>query len=210
MMGAQDDGVEVERELTAVELWPEMTLIHGELCGAGDGLDELALHGHEHVVWPAFPIVELDRRSDEEAAGFTAWLVEPAKPSIEQLSNPGLSARCSECGAEHGVLKASFCSLQDGDLQVLFGSEVGEKATLREPQVRCERADAEPFEPIATRELDGSVEDAFTGLFALRHGFRINTNGRAICQARDRLGLADGWCAILGVCAAKNARVASV
>src|SRR5438046_1105527 len=85
---AEDDRVQLERELGAVELRPEVTLVDRQPRAPRERLEEPALGADEEVARAALPVVELRRRGDEEAAARRRRVAAPPQPAFEQPLDP--------------------------------------------------------------------------------------------------------------------------
>src|SRR5215218_3563017 len=64
---ADGDAVDVEGELLAVEVGPEVSGLDGYACGLGEEGDAVAVGLGEEVPLRPGPVVELDRGRDEDA-----------------------------------------------------------------------------------------------------------------------------------------------
>ena len=127
-------------------------------------------------------VVELDRGGDDHAAAGQVRVVGPGEPVLEDGANARLAPGRRESRADHLVLEALGRRLEDLELELVLGPEMGEESALRQPQLGRQGADRQPLEAVAARQLHRLVEDPVAGLGALTHTGN-NTNGRSILQA---------------------------
>src|SRR6185436_7844555 len=166
---AEGDGVEVESELLGIEVGAEVAGLDGDAGGLGEGGDARPVRPHEEIALRAGSVVELHRGGDEDAAAGRVLAVDPGQPALEQGADARLAAGSGESRADDLDLEALDRGLEDLELQLVLGAEVGEETALREAELGREGADGQPFQPVAAGEADCLVEDALAGLGSLAH-----------------------------------------
>ena len=136
--------------------------------------EPVLLRRDEAIARGTGPIVELDASHDEDAAARHEVLLRPGEPVVDERADARLAAGLLQRGGDDERDEALDRLVEDRDLEVLLGGEVGEEAALRHPHVLGELADGDALEADLRRERQRRAEDRRTCVFALgHHGYGI-------------------------------------
>src|SRR5579863_500267 len=169
MVVGQQYAPHLKRELVAVEVAPEVSLIDRLLCSRDERIGKALLTRHQKIVCWAGLIVQLHGGCDKDASTRHARILLPAHPVLKPPLNPRLPARRLE-SVLHDLNAISLASCtQDLDLQLVLRSEMGKQAALGEPQIRRQTADAQTIEPVAASRAQCLVDNSFASCVSLGH-----------------------------------------
>lgn len=122
------------------------------------------------------PAVELRGRGSEEAASAENLAFGIIQPVPAEGHEAGQARRGFEGGHHHLIDEDGACRLDRGQLQILLGSEMGEKARLAHARGFRELADAEALQAFDGGQLHGFPQDGLSGELAFGEvgGFQGN------------------------------------
>ena len=170
MMEAEHDSVEILRELIGVGVLSEVAFDHSLEEGNGYETEPLSLQLDQPIPHRSRAIVHLAGRRGEDASTRQFGRPAPFQPALEERPESGLTAISLERWPDDVLDEHVRGMIEDLDLELFFGAEVGEQPTLGELEVVGQSTDGEAFEAGLTGQADGVVEDVFAGLSALGHG----------------------------------------
>src|SRR6185369_1117521 len=157
---------DLEQQLADVGVGAKMALVDGGADRAVERLLPRLHHRHERIAHRTWPVVELDRAADVDAARVDLDR-DAAHPVVEQRSQAWQAARQRERRAEYLLLELAVVFADDRDLQLLARAEVGEDSRLAHPGDFGEDADRQALEAVVGGERERSVENRRTRLPAL-------------------------------------------
>ena len=162
----QHQAVDLEHHLLRVGAAREVAFLHR----LADRLQQFGLpagddRNHLVALRPG-AVVVLDGAGDHDAAE-RDLAREERDPAVEDRFQPGQAARLLHGGAQHVVDEALHVLLQHGQLQVLARAEVREHPALAHLHLVGERADRQPFEPVARGDPHRRLDDRRTRHLAL-------------------------------------------
>src|SRR5690348_1381866 len=162
---AEHQGIDLEGELGDVGVAAQVAQFHRLRDRLLQFVAPAGLLPHHAVVQRAVAAVVLAHGRQQHAAALV--LAAPLEPVRHDRAQPRQAARLLQRGQQHPGHEALAAGVEHGQLQVFARAEVGEHAALGHAHVAGQAADRQAFQPVATGQRVGVVEDGVAGGRAL-------------------------------------------
>jgi len=159
-VGTKAEGLDFVCEQGGVGVGIDVTGFLRFQHGAIEGGHPLAHNHHDAIAYGAAAAVEFEGCGSEKTAAGEKLTFHVAQPAFNQMPKTRHALGRAHRRAANSIDEKLARGFDSGELQILLGTEVSEKAALAHFQVVSEAADGEAFETLEGGEMYGAEQDS--------------------------------------------------
>ena len=177
------DAAQFPYELIDIQIAAQMSKFNGALNELGEKLPPPGFHLENLVADASFDVVEFEEARCDRASARQARALGPSKPAGKQSAQPRQTIVGAHRGGHDAALDEIGHVVEQLDLHLFLGAEMGKQPTFGHPDLVGEHAQRDSAQPGLAHERKSLPQDLFAGSGSGdAHEDQKSTTGRIVSR----------------------------